>query len=106
MKMSMFDSIRNQWLNLQGATMRAVPGLLTCAQFDAFICDYLDDKLPTYQALSFRLHLGLCPDCRSYLSAYRTTVELQRRVLSTPDAAVPEEVPEELIQAILSARRE
>lgn len=105
MKMSMIGTIRHKWLKLQGATMRAAPGLMTCAQFDAFICDYLDGKLPLYQALSFKLHMGLCPDCRSYLGAYRNTLELQRRVLSMPEAPVPEDVPEDLVQAILKSRR-
>lgn len=104
MKIRTMSTIRNRWLKLQGATMRAMPGMMTCAQFDAFICDYLDGKLPLPQALAFRLHMGLCADCRSYLAAYRNTIELQRQLLRVPEAPVPDDVPEDLVRAVLAAR--
>lgn len=105
MKTKSMSSIRHKLQKIQGATMRAIPGMMTCAQFDAFICDYLDGKLPAAQAFTFRLHLGMCRDCRAYIAAYRNTIELQRHVLSPPDAPVPDDVPEDLVSAILAAKK-
>ncbi|MGB1580725.1 MAG: zf-HC2 domain-containing protein [Nevskiales bacterium] len=86
-------------------SMSRLPGMLSCAQFDAFICDYRDGKLPLWQRFKFRLHLGLCKHCRHFLAAYESSIELQQRVLKAPDGAVPTEVPEGLVQAILKARQ-
>ena len=46
----------------------------------------------------------MCKECREYLKAYARTVELGRATFDDPDAAVPEDVPEDLVQAILAAR--
>lgn len=91
-------------LRLQGAIMRRMPGMLTCAQFDQFISDYLEACLPQKQRKIFERHLGMCPKCRDYLRAYQSTIELERNVLTTSDAPPPEDAPEDLIRAILAAR--
>ena len=92
-------------MKMQGVAMRAMPGMMSCAQFDEFICNYLDGKLPLWQRLKFKIHLGMCKDCRHFLAAYKTSIELQQRILRTPDAPVPDDVPEDLVQAILKTRK-
>lgn len=79
--------------------------MITCQEFDNFLVDYFDLALPANQSRKFRLHLLMCPDCRRYLQGYRRTIDLARESSHAFDEGVPDEVPEKLVQAILSARR-
>lgn len=85
--------------------LNSVPGMINCLEFDAFLVDYLEHALPAGQSRQFRLHLLMCPDCRRYLKGYRHTIDLARTSMQEPDEPVSEEVPDELVQAILSAQR-
>ena len=78
--------------------------LLTCRELIDFIAAYLDEELPDDVRARFDAHLSVCPACVSYLSSYRETLRLEQRVLCDDDA-VPDEVPDELVSAILAARR-
>ena len=53
---------------------------------------------------AFDHHLQLCPNCQKYLAGYEETVKLGKRAFDHDDAAVPADVPEELVKAILDAR--
>jgi anti-sigma factor RsiW len=52
----------------------------------------------------FEHHLTLCPECTDYLASYRETLRLGR-LACDPGGPVPEDVPEELVEAILASRR-
>lgn len=78
---------------------------MTCREFIDFIMSYLDGELPGEQRAPFEYHLSRCPACDRYLRQYRATVAAGKAAFTTPDAEVPEEVPEELVSAILSSRR-
>jgi anti-sigma factor RsiW len=78
---------------------------VTCREFADFIADYLSGELPGNSRASFEHHLTLCVNCRKYLAGYEATVKLGQRAFDDDDAAVPPEVPEELVQAILMARK-
>jgi anti-sigma factor RsiW len=78
---------------------------VTCREFAEFIVDYLDGGLAADVRVPFERHLGGCPNCERYLAQYRTTVDASRSAFADPEAAVPSEVPEGLIQAILASRR-
>ena len=54
---------------------------------------------------TFDRHLSRCPSCRAYLTQYRATVAAGKEAFAEPDAALPADVPEDLIQAILASRR-
>ena len=54
---------------------------------------------------SFDQHLSLCANCRKYLGSYEETVKLGKRAFDDEDAALPPDVPEDLVKAILAARR-
>jgi len=84
--------------------MRTMPLMLTCRELDEFVVDYLDGTLPAAKRRKFEMHLWLCPECRRYLDEYRRAIELSRRTLS--ELEPPEEMPEELVQAILDASEE
>jgi anti-sigma factor RsiW len=66
--------------------------------------DYLSGGLSAHERTVFEEHLAECPDCVNYLDTYRETVHLGKAACGPPDEPVPEEVPEELVQAILAAR--
>ncbi len=78
---------------------------MTCREFNAFIVEYLDDALPVDGRARFEQHLGRCPNCDEYLRQYRLTITLCQTAFAHPDAPVPGEVPEELVRAILAARK-
>jgi len=77
---------------------------MTCEEVNEFLADYLDGTLPWRQRLSFNLHLLFWQHCRQHLASYvataRTTKLLGRQ--ADPEA---DRVPDELVRAILCARR-
>ncbi|MBM4255999.1 MAG: hypothetical protein FJ147_08895 [Deltaproteobacteria bacterium] len=78
--------------------------MLTCREFINFIADYLAGTLSQNESHAFAYHLADCPECSQYLSSYQTTVLASHLAYADPEDAVPAEVPEELVHAILSAR--
>lgn len=88
----------------KGTLFRRGPMMMTCAEFEAFILDYLSGRLSTRQTRIFSLHLLLCRECRDYLEAYRRTLALEKAAFRTPTAPLPADVPEDLVKAILAAR--
>jgi anti-sigma factor RsiW len=79
--------------------------MITCRTFVDFLMEYLDGSLPPGQADSFDEHLAQCTACVAYMKTYQETVRLGKQAFSDPDAEVPEDVPEELVKAILEARK-
>jgi len=53
----------------------------------------------------FDHHLTLCRNCVRYLAQYRETIAAGRAAFQDPEAAVPADVPEDLVRAILAARQ-
>jgi len=90
---------------LKGAMSR-LPGMMTCREFEDFIDAYLDGTLPICPRMRFRAHLIMCRECRSYIAAYKRTLELGKSAFDDPDAAVTGLVPDELMNAILASRTE
>jgi anti-sigma factor RsiW len=77
---------------------------MTCRELVEFLMDYLDGVLPEPERSCFEEHLGECPDCIAYLASYREAVRLGKEACTTGDA-IPAEVPEDLVRAVLAARR-
>jgi anti-sigma factor (TIGR02949 family) len=77
---------------------------LTCRELLDFLMAYLDGELGSRERERFDRHLEVCPDCVRYLETYRETIRLER-LCREPDAPVPGDVPEELVRAVLAARR-
>jgi anti-sigma factor RsiW len=74
----------------------------TCREVIGFLLEYLSGDLPPERERAFEEHLAECPSCVAYLRTYRTTVRMAREAMVT--AGPPEELPRELLQAILAAR--
>ena len=90
---------------IKGMMLRHMPLMITCAVFEGFILDYLEGDLPERQRRVFELHLKLCRECRDYLAAYRQATALGKAVFAEPAAPLPDEVPEDLVKAVLEARK-
>jgi anti-sigma factor RsiW len=73
---------------------------IPCSEVLEFLWAYVSGELPPERAYEFDRHLSVCPSCVAYLNSYRKTVELSRESFQEE-----EELPEELIQAVLAARR-
>ena len=89
----------------KGIMLKHMHRMITCKEFEDFILRYLDDELSARQRSVFELHMRLCRECREYLAAYRRSIEVSRGVFKLTDEALPEDVPEDLIKAILEARK-
>jgi anti-sigma factor RsiW len=77
---------------------------MKCREFVEFLMEYLDGGLGESERSVFEGHVALCPACVNYLETYRETIRLGNSVCASEEE-VPPDVPEELVQAILSARR-
>lgn len=89
---------------IKGFMLKHGPGMITCAEFEAFIVDYLDDALPASQRRVFEWHMKMCRECRDYLAAYKKSIDLGKSALQQPDADTLDAVPEDLIRAVMEAR--
>ena len=76
---------------------------MTCREFADFVMGYFDGQLDTEARARFDRHLSLCPDCVSYLQQYRDTVQAGQAAF---DDELPAAVPDDLVRAILDARRQ
>ena len=78
---------------------------MTCKEFADFLDAYIAGALPSERRALFDKHLAVCPDCQKYWKSYLRTIELGRTAFASPNDPVPADVPEELIQAVLEARK-
>jgi anti-sigma factor RsiW len=79
---------------------------MKCRDFTQFILEYQAGELTPETRLAFEQHLKKCGNCVHYLHGYELTVLLEKAAYGcSGEGEVPAEVPEELVQAILSAQR-
>lgn len=67
--------------------------------------DYLEGGLPAGVQRPFEQHLSVCPACDRYLRRYKATVAAGRAAFDEPEAPLPNDVPHELVSAILESLR-
>jgi anti-sigma factor RsiW len=76
---------------------------VTCRDFAEFLLEYVDGGLPLEARRRFDEHLAICPDCVQYLQHYTETIKAGRLAMA---GDLPDDVPDDLVSAILRARRE
>ena len=79
--------------------------VLTCREVEDFLLAYLDGELPLTHRMAFQMHVLFCSECKAYIRKYKTTMALGKAVFQTGDRDARDEVPEDLIKAIVAARR-
>jgi anti-sigma factor RsiW len=94
-----------QVVSAMARTQHARSSSMTCREFADFIMDYLSAELSAESRTHFEHHLGICDNCRKYLTSYQESVKLGRRAFDDDNASLPADVPQELVKAILAARR-
>ena len=90
---------------LRNWMFQSLPGMLTCKELDDNMADYIDGALPANERRKFTLHVLLCTVCRRYLRAYRRTIALCAKSVLESDRRGEDELPEALVEAIVSASR-
>lgn len=78
---------------------------MSCREVVEFLADYLSGELAPAQRAAFDSHLRECPDCVVYLESYRQAVTMGKSAGDLPADDLAGELPEELVQAVLAARR-
>jgi anti-sigma factor RsiW len=78
--------------------------MITCRELIAFLGRHIDGELSPEERTEFDRHLAVCPACRSYLESYRETIRLGKAAYSGPEDRPPDDVPEDIVKAIMAAR--
>ena len=78
--------------------------MMTCRELTEFLEHYLAGELPAPVLRVFDHHLTLCVNCVRYVSQYRDTIAAGRSAFADLDVPVPDDVPDDLVAAILAAR--
>ncbi len=74
---------------------------MTCRDLVDFLADYLDGSLPADVRAHFDRHLKACPPCIAFLNTYDSGSKLVQAAFEDECC----QVPEELVQAIVAARK-
>jgi predicted anti-sigma-YlaC factor YlaD len=82
-----------------------LPYMIACDEFEDFIIAYLEGDLSKKQGFVFELHLKMCRECRDYLKAYQASMELAKSALKADDILLQEMVPQDLVEAVITARK-
>jgi anti-sigma factor RsiW len=86
----------------QGETTPSFP-IPTCEEVLTFLWAYLDGELEEAKRQAFDYHLSRCQSCTAYLETYKATIELEKAIDTDP--LTVDDLPEDLIQAVLAAAR-
>ncbi|MGI9490585.1 MAG: anti-sigma factor family protein [Geminicoccaceae bacterium] len=95
---------RRSWKRRMQAVMFRMPMMITCREFETFIIAYFEGGLTKHQRRLFELHLKFCRECRDYLAAFKVTMDAAKQGLSEEQPAPPDDVPEDLIAAVIASR--
>jgi anti-sigma factor (TIGR02949 family) len=79
---------------------------MTCREIVEFLMAYLDGELPADQEATFKEHISACPQCLSYLDTYTESIKLGKVLCREGTDERPEGMPEDLVKAILAARKD
>jgi len=77
---------------------------MTCQEAIDFVLSYLDGDLTPEVRAEFDRHLAICTSCAAYLDSYKKTVQIEKAAFASAHDDAVMALPEELVQAILSAR--
>ena len=76
---------------------------LTCRELAEFAADWVDGTLDATDRTRCEAHVAACPDCATYLRTYAETIRIAKDAHA--DEPTSPDVPEDLVRAIMDARR-
>ena len=76
---------------------------LTCRELIDVLADYFGGDLGPRARSLFDRHVMQCPECVAYLRSYAETMRLAKDAHEVD--RIPADVPDELVKAILEARK-
>ena len=83
--------------------LHIMPGQLSCQDVDAFIIDYIEDRLDASARKPFDFHMRVCPMCRASLASYSKTIELSKAAINQEGGDERVTAPPNLVNAIIEA---
>jgi predicted anti-sigma-YlaC factor YlaD len=69
--------------------------MLTCKEITELVTDYAEGHLGVLDRMRFRLHLGMCINCRAYVRQLRATAKALGKL---PEPEIPPELQAELMR--------
>ncbi len=78
---------------------------MKCRELAEFLMDYVSGELPEESRTHFELHLTRCRNCHEYLAQYQSTIKAGKAACGEASDELPANVPEDLVKAVLAARR-
>ncbi len=78
---------------------------MKCKEFDNIMVDHLEGRLPVWQKYMCWLHVKMCRECANFIRQYHRVIALGQDAFDSPDSAVPDSVPEELVKAAMAYRK-
>jgi anti-sigma factor RsiW len=78
---------------------------MKCRELAEFLIDYVSGELPEDTRVTFELHLTRCRNCHAYLIQYQAIVKAGKLACDEHSDELPTNVPEDLVKAVLSARK-
>lgn len=78
--------------------------MITCRDFAEFVWAYVSGELTQASRFEFDAHMAVCPHCVIYMESYLKTIALGRDAFADPNTPVPEDIPKDLVDAIMAAR--
>lgn len=77
--------------------------MLTCQEVTNLVNDYVDGTLSFGDRLRFRMHVGMCRNCRSYLHDRQLTIKALGKLQAEP---IPAEVRDGLMARFRDWKRD
>jgi anti-sigma factor RsiW len=71
-----------------------------CRRLGELLHDYIVGELPPEQLATLQAHIDQCPPCEIYVTTYRLTITMTRRL---PPAEMPPDVAERLLNNLKKA---
>ena len=71
---------------------------MNCREISEFLRDFVADELPEDVRTNFEGHVTACSNCREFMKQYEKTISASQKACDDP-----QEVPGELVDAILKS---
>ena len=78
---------------------------MKCKELAEFLFEYCSGELPAERRAHFEFHLTKCGNCHEYLVQYQMTIKAGKIACGEMSDELPKNIPEDLVKAVLAARK-